>query len=774
MKAHNSQDISRLVKAELREHRNITTSIASSYDFFYFIDGKTSLICKEENYIVHGGDLFMAVPGQAYMLAPGFEPGLFINISIDPDFFIDEEIKRDKYLPCLLRSSEIRQAQLNLFYRIYEEIFQENYQQIEELTKVFLEKLPWLDYDNEDNKPSDKKIELIAEAASIFEEEDPSLERLSSLLDISPSYLSRVFKEITGSRFSDFSQKKKLERSSKLLLTEMSIEEIALDIGFTSSKSLNRIYRQFVNATPSNYRKYIVKLASKKTDQSELRYKCGFQNFTARYSEPSYTNTMTEYLGEGYNHHQISLNSPSVVDPTLGFHAITLDNFGKGYLEEIKLLDHSRKNTILSINIKVKEDDFNDVYFSDLKRWGSLDELLKLLTYLKEIESPPIFSVELVSGSIKDLCNGHKRDELSNYIKTLEGFFKLIIQNIGRSTVEKYLFVFDTSVILDLTSQKAITYFFEYMEKRHIMMERVFYTINYISVYELGKKSSDNLEAIIDFISKNRHRIRTPTHSYAQIILPQVICLSEPHQLLGALKVYNEVIEELNEFEEDDRLKKTKIKLQGLEMKMDLDFVDPLYFDLFFSILALDLWMNLKGKSRILPDYSFKFTCKTKKSVFNSKLIDSLGFPTTFYHINNFISQMPQDVIYQKEGCLVSKKEDEIHLLIYTNPFVDYSFSLEKSFDNLDNFNREIAIDILNMKGKYKETTHIISRKHGSPYYQMKNFTNPDLLTKEERDYVRNQSIPKLMVDYVTVDGKLSVTLKLTPFEVIYKTYKKI
>ncbi len=774
MKVHKPGDLSQLIKAELKEHRNITTNITSNYEFYYFIEGKTNLTCYGESSIINSGDLFMAIPGQAYMLAPGFDPGLYINITINPDFIDDEELIQSTYLPCILKSSEIRQAQLNLFYRIYEEIYQNNYEQIEELSRVFLQKLPWQELDGKEERRSPKKIELIKEAALVFEEEDPSLERLASLLDISPSYLSRVFKEVTGIRFSDFSQKKKLERSSKLLLTNMSIEDIALEIGFTSSKSLNRIYRQFVKATPSNYRKYITKLASKKTNQSELRYKCGFQNFTARYAEPSYTNTMTEYLGESYNHHKISLEAEGTVDPTLGINAITLDNFSDNYLEEIKKMEHKRDTTIFAINIQIKDDGFEDVYFQDFKRWGKLEELLDLLEYLKLIDSPPIFSVEINDKSIKDFCNKHMREELTSYIKSLEGFFRLLIQKMGRATAEQYHFVFDTSDILELTSQKAITYFFEYMEKRHIMMEKIFYTSNYQSVYQLGVQSSDKLEDIIDFISKNRHRVRIPMHSYTQIVLPQTITLTEPHQLLGALKEYNELIDHLNKFEEDDRLKKTKIKLQGLEMNMNLDFVDPLYFDLFFTNLALDLWMNLKGKSRILPHYNFIFNCRTKSSEFTSKLIDKSGFPTTFYHINSFISQMPQKVIYQSEGCLVSRNEDEIHILLYTNPFVDYSFSMEKSFDNLDNFNREISLEISPIEGNYKETTQIISRKHGSPFYQLKNFTNPELMSQEEKDYVRNQSIPKLMVEFHELSGKMSMNLKLTPFEVVYKILKKI
>lgn len=774
MKKHHLTQPAMPVTAELAELRNVLVDVAQRYEFFYIVEGKATVHCYEHNHSLKTGDLFMATPGQAFMLMPDHEPSLYIHLSVHSTFVETDETRSQKRLPCVLEGGALRQAQLNLFYRIYEEIYRDNYDQIRELVDVFFQKLSWKEPDHAEELQSEKKVELIVKAAKVFEHDDPGLEKLAQILDISPSYLSRVFKEVTGMRFSDFSQRKKLERSSQLLLSDLSIEEIALKIGFTSSKSLNRIYRQFVKTTPSTFRKYLLKLTDKKKSQDDLRFKCSFQNFMNRYAEPSYTNTMTEYLGKDYNHHHISLNHPAIQDPTLGFHAITLDNFGEDYLREIKLLTQLRPNALLSMNLEIPSMENGYVFFKDLNRWGEEEELFELLHLISQMNLPAILSVEVKDLSIRDLCNQHKREELGEYLKILEDFYRKIIKSITRPLAEKYLYVFDASRVMELDSQKAILYFFEFMERRHLMMERLLYTVNYHAVYHLGKQPAWELENLIDFISKNRHRIRVPEHSYAQIILPQRLSLKEPHQLLGALKLYNEAISELNHFEEDERLKKTKIKLQGIEMHLDLDFVDPLYYDLFFSILTLDLWMSLKGKSRIIPSYNFVFSCRTKESTYSSKLIGSNGFPTAFYHINQFLSAMPQDVIYHQEGCLISKNQDEIHLLVYTNPFLDYSFSLEKGFEQLDEYKRDVSIDLYDMKGHYKETTQIVNRQHGSPSYQLRNFSHPELMSPAEKDYVRTQSAPLLMTDYKEVPGTLNLSLSLTPFEVVYKVFKKI
>lgn len=769
-----SNEPQKFINTKLDELRQIYVNITTSYEFFYVIEGTIYANCYEETHRLESGDMFMATPGQAFMLIPDSEPALYISMSIHPLGVKKQELYHQKILPCVFKKDQIRQAHLNLLYSIYQESLQAEHSQVQELIEVFLQKLPWKERQTGLETQSDKKMELILKASQILADVDPGLEELALKLNISPSYLSRVFKEVTGMRFSDFSQRKKLQKSSQLLLSGMSIEDIALTIGFTSSKSLNRIYRQFVKTTPSSYRKYLLELANNQKKEEDLRYKASFQKFVEHYAEPSYTNTMKEYLGEKYNYHHVSTSAPSIQDPTLGQRAVSLDNFGEDYLKEIQSLNSINSNGQLALNLDIPSEDNGAIFFKDLNKWGDEEDLFKILAKINEINIPAILSVGVKDQSIKEFCKNHKREEIGDYLKLVENFYKKIIKNVTRPIAETYYYVFDTSGVLEFESPKSIMYFFEFVEKHHLMLEQLLYTSNFNSVYHLGKQSSAELEDIVDFISKNRHRVRLPKYSYAQITLAQKLKLSNPHQLLSAIEQSKKVIKQLNAFEEDDRLKRTKIKLQGIDMDLVIDYVDPLYHDLFFAILTLDLWMKLKGKSRIIPNYNFSFACRTKESLFTSKLIDKSGFPTPFYHINLFVSQMPENVIYHKEGCLISKNEDEIHLLVYTNPLLDYSFAIEKGFEYLSDYKREVFIDISDLKGYYKETTQILNYENGSPYFQLRNFKQPELMSAYEKEYVRSHSTPLLMSDYKEVSGKLELTLTLKPFEVVYKVFTKI
>ncbi len=85
-----------------------------------------------------------------------------------------------------------------------------------------------------------------------------SLEEISGVLNINPSYFCRLFKTATGSSFCEYLNFVRISKSEKLFkMSEKSIMEIALDVGFSSVTYFNRIFRKVKGCTPSVYRKAI-------------------------------------------------------------------------------------------------------------------------------------------------------------------------------------------------------------------------------------------------------------------------------------------------------------------------------------------------------------------------------------------------------------------------------------------------------------------------------------------------------------------------------------
>lgn len=83
---------------------------------------------------------------------------------------------------------------------------------------------------------------------------DLSLIQCAELVGISPSYLSRLFKKETGVSFLDFVKETKVEEAKRLLVeTDDNVKDIAERIGY-SERNLNRMFNQYLNMSPSQYR----------------------------------------------------------------------------------------------------------------------------------------------------------------------------------------------------------------------------------------------------------------------------------------------------------------------------------------------------------------------------------------------------------------------------------------------------------------------------------------------------------------------------------------
>lgn len=82
-----------------------------------------------------------------------------------------------------------------------------------------------------------------------------SLQRLADAVQLNPVYLSRLFKEKTGTNFSDYILKKKMETAAQLLKnTNCSIYEISELTGYSNDKNFSRAFKKYYGISPTGYR----------------------------------------------------------------------------------------------------------------------------------------------------------------------------------------------------------------------------------------------------------------------------------------------------------------------------------------------------------------------------------------------------------------------------------------------------------------------------------------------------------------------------------------
>ena len=83
-----------------------------------------------------------------------------------------------------------------------------------------------------------------------------SLPFIADIINVSPSHLSKKFKKETGFTVTEFINKKRIQEAKRLLqISDHSITDIAILIGFEDPGYFTSVFRKLVGITPREYMK---------------------------------------------------------------------------------------------------------------------------------------------------------------------------------------------------------------------------------------------------------------------------------------------------------------------------------------------------------------------------------------------------------------------------------------------------------------------------------------------------------------------------------------
>lgn len=121
--------------------------------------------------------------------------------------------------------------------------FAEKKKSTEEISEVFIK--------------TDKENDYVQHVLDVTKEryaDKISIESFSEELGVSASYLSRKFKESTGTGFLDFLNKYRVQQAIKLLETgKYKVYEVSDLTGFTDYKHFNTVFKRYTGTAPSEF-----------------------------------------------------------------------------------------------------------------------------------------------------------------------------------------------------------------------------------------------------------------------------------------------------------------------------------------------------------------------------------------------------------------------------------------------------------------------------------------------------------------------------------------
>jgi|JI9StandDraft_1071089.scaffolds.fasta_scaffold00768_9 AraC family transcriptional regulator len=116
-----------------------------------------------------------------------------------------------------------------------------------------------------------EKIRLAIQYMEEHSSDKILLEEIAKASFISPFHFHRIFKSFTNSTPREYIERIRLEKAAHLMqYTNISIGDIAYDVGYENHESFSKIFKKIFGSTPKEYRKKFSSLFTKKHSEIKI------------------------------------------------------------------------------------------------------------------------------------------------------------------------------------------------------------------------------------------------------------------------------------------------------------------------------------------------------------------------------------------------------------------------------------------------------------------------------------------------------------------------
>lgn len=180
----------------------------------------------------------------------------FINVILGDNKW---EVKNETRILPLSSMQEVKEHyQIHNIFRKLVDIWNEKLPGYEFITRALLQELIFELYRNEKrenrNYSAALKVENIIKYMHNHINSKLTLTELSDRVQLSPAYLSRVFKDNTGYSLIGFFNKMKIDKAKELIIDgNKKVKEIAHEVGFGDEFYFSRIFKKIEGISPAEF-----------------------------------------------------------------------------------------------------------------------------------------------------------------------------------------------------------------------------------------------------------------------------------------------------------------------------------------------------------------------------------------------------------------------------------------------------------------------------------------------------------------------------------------
>ncbi|MDF2538554.1 MAG: hypothetical protein K0S76_1575 [Herbinix sp.] len=240
----------------------------------YVLEGQVHLTLEGKDYVLSPRDIMLINSCELHMFRPNEDGNKKLILQFDKSAFepYGNYIFRQRLSYPLLKASELSNGEDNaLLYSLLEKIIQTIYQEWEQKLPGFEVMINAKITDLAANiiryapivpiEEKSKRLEQMMRLEGVFKfieqnyHTNLTLQMAAEKSGLSVFYFSRLFKEVTGTKFTEYLNAYRINHAMDLLRSENTkIVDIAFATGFNCIETFNRVFKQVCGCIPSDYR----------------------------------------------------------------------------------------------------------------------------------------------------------------------------------------------------------------------------------------------------------------------------------------------------------------------------------------------------------------------------------------------------------------------------------------------------------------------------------------------------------------------------------------
>mgnify|MGYP001577997910 FL=1 len=255
---------SRQPNQALKHSSKLINKTLQHHELIFVTGGKGYIIAGHKRYSFKKGSLLYIWPNEQYSLETDVgEPfyGLSVHFSYATVEFNSDKCnitKETDTLPLDFVQNLQDYYQINNIFKELVENWLGKFPGYEFITKTLLQRLLFEillnKRKNSQNYSTSLKVEKIIEYMQQNIDTKLNLEDLSKLVQLSSTYLTRIFKETTGYSVIKFFNKIKVDKAKELIIEgDKKVKEVAQILGFTDEFYFSRIFKKIEGISPSEF-----------------------------------------------------------------------------------------------------------------------------------------------------------------------------------------------------------------------------------------------------------------------------------------------------------------------------------------------------------------------------------------------------------------------------------------------------------------------------------------------------------------------------------------